>query len=197
MHEPAASNEVIIIERNKKRGLALVAAPMVSIVFVSTVATIIEATRNELSARPDMLSAIEFVIAGLALLSFIGFFTLLPYGIYLLTKRVRLSQPPPENVLDTQTLPNEARYWNWGAFVFGWIWGLGNGVNSALFSLIPIVGFFVRIYLGLKGSELAWQTGKWPTVAAFAKTQRYWAIAAGIFLAVAVLIAILDPGSMD
>lgn len=69
-------------------------------------------------------------------------------------------------------VPQEIQGWNWGAFWLSWIWGVGNSVTIALLALI--VPFF-SIYLGLKGSELAWQNKQWESVEHFQRVQKQWA----------------------
>ena len=47
--------------------------------------------------------------------------------------------------------------WNWGAFLLGWIWSIGNRVWWGLLGLIPYVGFIINIVLGVTGSKSAWE----------------------------------------
>ncbi|EKD22758.1 MAG: hypothetical protein ACD_83C00281G0003 [uncultured bacterium] len=65
--------------------------------------------------------------------------------------------------------------WNWGAFLLGWIWGIGHSVWIALLSFIvpwPIM----EIILGVKGNEWAWQNRRFESVEHFKEVQRKWAI---------------------
>ena len=43
--------------------------------------------------------------------------------------------------LDSKAIPAEIRRWNWGAFLFNWIWGIGDQTYIALLALIPGFGF--------------------------------------------------------
>ena len=79
------------------------------------------------------------------------------------------------------SVPPEIKGWNWGGFLLTWIWGIGNNVWIALFALlgmIPWVGWIVRltmrIILGIKGNEWAWQNKKWDSIEHFKRTQRTW-----------------------
>ena len=81
-----------------------------------------------------------------------------------------LDQPKTE-------LPQEARRWNWGAFLLTWIWGLGNRTPIALLGLIPLVNIVMMFVLGAKGNAWAWQNDTWKGVDHFKRTQRHWAIA--------------------
>lgn len=65
--------------------------------------------------------------------------------------------------------------WNWGAFLLGWIWGIGHSVWIALLAFIvpwPIM----EIILGVKGNEWAWQNRRFESVEHFKEVQRKWAI---------------------
>jgi hypothetical protein len=99
-------------------------------------------------------------------------------------------------------VPEEIRGWNWGGFLLTWIWGIGNNVwisLIALLSFIPWIGLVIelvmRIILGVRGNEWAWQRKKWDSIEHFKKTQRtwmWWGVSALIaqvifFIALAVL----------
>lgn len=65
--------------------------------------------------------------------------------------------------------------WNWGAFLLGWIWGIGHSVWIALLAFIvpwPIM----EIILGVKGNEWAWQNRRFESVEHFKEVQRKWTI---------------------
>ena len=87
-----------------------------------------------------------------------------------------------------------AKKFNWGAFVFTFIWGLFNKTYITLISLvisfIPVVCYlniFVSIWFGIKGNEWAWQNKKWESIEEFHKSQKRWAIASAILLALMLL----------
>jgi len=78
-------------------------------------------------------------------------------------------------------VPEEIRGWNWGGFLLTWIWGIGNNVWISLIaqlSFIPWIGLVIelvmRIILGVRGNEWAWQRKKWDSIEHFKKTQRTW-----------------------
>lgn len=87
-------------------------------------------------------------------------------------------------------LPDELRGWNWGAFFFTWIWGIGNRTRIALLSLVPYVGFVMPFVLGFKGNEWAWKNKKWNSVAQFKQVQKNWAIAGFIFTIITICLVI-------
>lgn len=100
---------------------------------------------------------------------------------------------------------NEAQLskFNWGAFLFTWIWGICNGVYWPLaiipINFIPYVGQIIAlglcVYLGISGNKLAWEGDKqWPSFEIFIATQRKWGKVGlwmiGICVAFVILIVI-------
>ena len=81
-------------------------------------------------------------------------------------------------------------HWSWGAFVWGWLWGVCNGVYWPLVTLIPYVGqvaaLIICFILGANGNKYAWEkfTG---SAEEFDRKQHNWAIAAGIY---AIILAV-------
>ena len=99
---------------------------------------------------------------------------------------------------DRSQVPPEVGGWNWGAFLLGWIWGIGNSVWISLVGfLIPFLGFIMAFVLGAKGSEWAWKARKWESIGHFQRTQRAWALwGLGIWIAFAasvVFIIVFNP----
>lgn len=82
---------------------------------------------------------------------------------------------------EISTIPPEIKKFNWGAFVLGWIWGVGNRTYIALLAflaIIPWVGWIFGIVwmfvLGFKGNEWAWKSGEFKNLEEFLVTQRTW-----------------------
>lgn len=84
----------------------------------------------------------------------------------------------PNNNAD---LPDGIKRFSWGAFLLTWIWAVGNKTWIGLLCFLPIVGFIMRIILGFKGREWAWNNKKWESVEHFNRVQRKWDIAGFIF----------------
>lgn len=78
-------------------------------------------------------------------------------------------------------VPEEIKGWNWGAFLLTPLWLVNNRVWIGCFALVPIVGFWMAIALGIKGNEWAWKSRKWESVDLFISHQKRWAIAGIIF----------------
>lgn len=91
--------------------------------------------------------------------------------------RAEAGAPAAENTSGQGSLaviPDEIRGWNWGAFLLGWIWGIGNSVWIALLELIPYFNFIWMVVLGAKGSEWAWRSKRWDSIEHFKRTQSTW-----------------------
>ncbi|AHJ29827.1 hypothetical protein [Nodularia spumigena] len=69
---------------------------------------------------------------------------------------------------------NLAKVLNWGAFLLGGFWSIGNKVWIGLLCCIPYIGFVMLIILGIKGNEWAWKSRRWSSVEAFKANQRTW-----------------------
>ena len=85
-------------------------------------------------------------------------------------------------------VPPEISGWNWGAFVFNWIWGIVNETYLALLVFVPFVGFAVPFVLGFKGNEWAWRNKRWDSVEHFKRVQRKWAIGSLVAMGAFVLL---------
>jgi len=72
-------------------------------------------------------------------------------------------------------VPEEIKGWSWGAFLWGWIWGLSNRTYIALLTLVPLVNWVMVFVVGFKGNEWAWRNKKWVSVEEFKQVQRSWA----------------------
>ncbi|MDR2774736.1 MAG: FHA domain-containing protein [Tannerella sp.] len=107
-----------------------------------------------------------------------------------------LPPPPPGVNYDYnntgRSLERELSSWNWGAFYFGWLWGIFNGVYWPLLVLIPYVGWaaalIVNIVLGIKGNAWAWKGRYWKDINHFKRVQRSWAMwALYVFITLVVI----------
>jgi len=85
--------------------------------------------------------------------------------------------------------------WNWGAFLFGWIWAICHGIYWPLVTLIPYIGWaaslIISIVLGVKGNEMAWAkfNGSAPD---FDNQQEKWKKYGLIFILAVLVIAVLS-----
>ncbi len=74
-------------------------------------------------------------------------------------------------------IPECIQGWNWGAFLLNWIWAIFNKTWIGLLCLIPYLGIFMLVYLGIYGNKLAWQNKRWASIEEFQRIQKLWAIA--------------------
>lgn len=107
-------------------------------------------------------------------------------------------QPPltRERGSNPDAVPAEINSWNWGAFMFSWLWAVCNGVYWPLViivcGIIPYVGpfivFCISVLLGIKGNEWAWKSGRWNSVEHFKSVQHKWAVACLWVLGISVAL---------
>lgn len=97
---------------------------------------------------------------------------------------------------------------NWGAFIFGSLWGLFNGIYWPIIvmvlariasSFFPAVSMFacgiislmISLYLGLNGNRIAWDRVDYYSVEKFYASQRRWTIAGIALIAILLVIFIV------
>ena len=106
------------------------------------------------------------------------------------------AQPTYQPGLGTFSVPPPAAHgWNWGAFLFTWIWGVFNGAYVTLWGLllmfVPGGNIASAIVCGLNGNRWAWQGRPWTGIEQFRATQHRWAVAALIVALAAVLVPLV------
>lgn len=94
----------------------------------------------------------------------------------------------PRDNMGGQPTEAELKQFNWGALLLNWIWGLNHKHYMALLCFIPCVGLIYAIYLGFKGNEIAWQSGRFSSADEMHKCQVIWAKwGVGVLVAAVVL----------
>ena len=84
--------------------------------------------------------------------------------------------------------------WNWGAFLGTWLWAAFHRkfwpLLVLLVSVVPYIGQAAQImlafYLGLNGSRIARECGKYTTIESYIKAQKAWIVAGVIVLLVSL-----------
>jgi hypothetical protein len=84
--------------------------------------------------------------------------------------------------------PPEVRKWNWGAFMFNWIWGVGNSAYLSLLALVPCLGLIWCFICGAYGNRWAWKSGEFKDLDSFLTTQRTWNKAGLLYFIIMVVI---------
>lgn len=100
-------------------------------------------------------------------------------------------------------VPEEVKGLCWGAFLWTFIWGIGNRVWLSLIVLVPVVGWIMAFVLLFKGRQWAWENKTWESVEEFNRVQRKWTKAwfilmggvAALGIAAAILLAMLSEKS--
>ena len=92
------------------------------------------------------------------------------------------------------TVPPEIKGWNWGAFWWGWIWGIRNKTYIAFLVLIPFVNWVMPFILGAKGNKWAWQHQKWDSIEQFKKSQKRWA-RWGLIIFIIIISIVIGVGA--
>lgn len=99
-----------------------------------------------------------------------------------------------EEVSSYRETPKCLNDWSWGAFVWGWLWGVCNGVYWPLITLIPYVGqlaaLIICFILGANGNRYAWEKFS-GSAAEFDEKQHNWAVAAGVYAVILVLLIVI------
>lgn len=117
------------------------------------------------------------------------------------------------NATISQRDQHELEQWNWGAFYFGWLWGVCHKVWPALLQLavcfIPsllnvmgmahplvalvclIINLGVAVWLGLKGTQMAWDNGAWSSMEEMRRCRSKWNVAALICFAVSIVFLLV------
>ncbi len=91
-----------------------------------------------------------------------------------------------------QPTEEDLKGWNWGAFFLNWIWALNHKYMLGLLALVPCVGFVMAIYMGIKGNQIAWESGRFATLEEMKKCQKVWMMwGLGIF-AVGCILQVLN-----
>jgi hypothetical protein len=126
----------------------------------------------------------------------------------------------PPSIVDFESYahqgnPSNLNSFNWGGFLWGWLWGICNGVYWTLISIIfvivcvfcafmteegvmprelsyafliitPFVDFVVRIILGISGYQMAWKSKHYESAEKFVKIQKKWTKAGVILFIISV-----------
>lgn len=117
-----------------------------------------------------------------------------------------------DNRTSSAQTEREIGKWNWGAFFFGWIWGVFNKVYVSLVQLVvgvlsfaftimglaiispifSLINIGISIWLGVKGSRMAWDNGAYRNLEHFRSSRHNWNVAAAVVFGVSVLILIIS-----
>lgn len=91
---------------------------------------------------------------------------------------------------DYDYVPQEVKGWNWGAFMFNILWGIGNQSYLTLLCLIPIFNIVWIFVCGAKGNEWAWKNGHYKDIETFKAVQWTWNRAGLVYFIIAVVFIV-------
>ena len=114
--------------------------------------------------------------------------------------------------VQSKHVERELSKWNWGAFYFGWIWGVFNKVYISLLQLVvllisyltvfmgigiispifSLIGLGISIWLGVKGSSMAWNNDAFRDFDHFLSSRHAWNVAAAIVFGVTVFLVLIS-----
>ena len=87
------------------------------------------------------------------------------------------------------------RGWNWGAFLFSWIWAFGHNLVGigmlTFFFATPPFGIIAMVLLGLYGNELAWKSKHYESIEQFRSQEAKWTTAAFVVFFAIIGLAFL------
>jgi len=106
----------------------------------------------------------------------------------------RVSAADTSGMGSAAIVPPEIKRWNWGAFLWSFIWAAGNrlwgwALLGLLLSLLAL-GIVPAIVLGINGNEWAWRARRWNSVEHFQTAQRRWAWA-GLICVVGIPLGLI------
>lgn len=168
-----------VSSRNKIRGLVWLIAPMSITMLLLTLSPAVFFVLASFGIEGDTADLHPLTIT-FRLLSALGMLMTvigIPTGLIYLLKSIPESSKPYDERSGKQAasvIPDEIKGWNWGAFVFNWIWGMYYSVWFSLLVFLPFVAIIFAIILGMKGNEMAWRARKWESVEVFLASQRKW-----------------------
>ena len=81
---------------------------------------------------------------------------------------------PPMDQEGQNDLPKGVKGWSWPAMLFPFVWSMYHRVWWGALALIPQLNILVRIFLAIKGRELAWKAREWDSVDSFIAAQKKW-----------------------
>lgn len=101
-----------------------------------------------------------------------------------------------ENTYSQAEIDKELEKWNWGGFLCTWLWATVHKTYWPLpiiiIGCIPYIGHVcsicLHVYLGMKGSRMAWDSGIYKDFGAYKKSQRNWIIGGVIWFIVSLAV---------
>ncbi len=172
----------------RKKGIRFILAPIIGFLLIFTIEFLLTVVLSAIFQDAAFLEYVVLIATPLSALCTLGFFTVVPYGIFLVIKSKNAISEQKRPTLSYESVKKDIARWNWGAFFFSWIWGINYRVWISLLVFVPPFTFYIPFYLGAHGNELAWTRNAWESVEQFHRTQRRWAAWGSALFVLAILI---------
>lgn len=91
--------------------------------------------------------------------------------------QVGYNQPVQQPISQPQYNPQRKQPvsgWSWGAFMFNWVWGIGNKCYLPLLVFVPILNWIWIFICGAKGHDWARESGLYQTVEEYNAAMNSW-----------------------
>ena len=158
------SSENRWLPRRRSQALTMLLVPFVAFFITASALPLIAPAFNDGS---DALVVVVSLLMAAPILSFpsalVGLFVVLS------------AEPQPEEDCLTRREKQELSHgFNVGALLFGWVWGVANGVKKSLWTLVPVVNVVYIFILAAKGNEWAVESRNWRSAEEFKSFQSQW-----------------------
>jgi len=88
--------------------------------------------------------------------------------------------------------PQEPEFhWNWGAFMFSWIFGFANRAWLCFLCFVPLLNIVWVFVSGAKGEKWAWESGTFEDERSFRATMKSWSRAGLLIFIITVVVVVL------
>lgn len=109
-----------------------------------------------------------------------------------------------ENTYSQAEIDKELEKWNWGGFFCTWLWAVVHKTYWPLLIIIvgytPFIGLVCLIclcvYLGMKGSRIAWESGRYKDFETYKRSQRIWAVCGWIWFVASWAVTLYVMGKV-
>ena len=82
-------------------------------------------------------------------------------------------------------------HWNWGAFMYNWIFGFANKAWLCFLCLVPLLNIVWVFVSGAKAEKWAWESGEFENEKTFRATMRSWNRAGLLTFIITIVVLVL------
>ena len=81
--------------------------------------------------------------------------------------------------------------WNWGAFMFPFVWGIGHRVYRVFWLFVPLFNLYWIFRIGLNGTEWAWEKGNFSDSNSIKEIESPWQRAGFVYFWISIVGGVL------